>query len=244
MARARSPNRDKAYDLWIKSDKKRLLKDIAKELGVSQEQVRKWKNQDKWDLVTLPKETKAKSKDKGNVTKRKAGAPKGNKNAVGHGAPKGNKNNFKHGLYERIYWDTLTEEEQQLIQSMPFEEELLLQEQIALMTVRERRLMKAIEKMKSSQGLELSNVTKRKLFVTESCEMDRNEDETVTKTVSSMEVVQKLESELTKIQAKKTRCIEALNKLHNEKIKLEDDNNGNELVDDWINAVMVGEEDG
>ena len=54
MARPRSPNRDKACELWLKSGKKRQLKDIAAELGVSEEQIRKWKNQDQWDKVTLP----------------------------------------------------------------------------------------------------------------------------------------------------------------------------------------------
>lgn len=44
-----------------------MLKDIAKELGVSEEQVRKWKSQDKWenDKVTLP------NKKNSNVTKTK-----------------------------------------------------------------------------------------------------------------------------------------------------------------------------
>lgn len=64
MARPRSPNRDKAKQLWLESDKNRLLKDIAEELQVSEEQVRKWKNQDKWDKVTLPNSN-------GNVTKYK-----------------------------------------------------------------------------------------------------------------------------------------------------------------------------
>ena len=58
MARTRSPNRDKAYQLWIESGKKKKLKDISAELQVSESQVRKWKNQDHWEgekeKVTLP----------------------------------------------------------------------------------------------------------------------------------------------------------------------------------------------
>ena len=46
MARPRSPSRDKAKQLWLDSGKKRMLKDIAAELQVSEEHVRKWKNQD------------------------------------------------------------------------------------------------------------------------------------------------------------------------------------------------------
>ena len=74
MPRARSPKRDKAYKLWLDSGKKKKLKDIASELGVSETQIRKWKNQDKWNgNVTNPKS---------NVTKRKQGAPPGNRKGV------------------------------------------------------------------------------------------------------------------------------------------------------------------
>lgn len=49
MARARDPNRDKAKKLYLKSEGKMLLKDIAKKLGKSDSQIRKWKNIDKWE---------------------------------------------------------------------------------------------------------------------------------------------------------------------------------------------------
>ena len=45
----RSFNRDEAKRIWLRSSKQKLLKDIAKELGVSEGLVRKWKCQDKWD---------------------------------------------------------------------------------------------------------------------------------------------------------------------------------------------------
>ena len=84
MPRARSPKRDQAYQIWIDSGGNKKLKDIAAELEVSETQVRKWKNQDRWNSnVTNPNS---------NVTKRKHGGQPGNKNAVGHGAPKRNKN--------------------------------------------------------------------------------------------------------------------------------------------------------
>lgn len=56
MPRQRSPKRDLAYQLWLESKKKKKLKEIAQEIGVSEGQVRRWKNQDKWnDNVTNPK---------------------------------------------------------------------------------------------------------------------------------------------------------------------------------------------
>lgn len=240
MPRARSPNREKAHELWLASGKKRLLKDIAAELGVSETQVRKWKNQDGWEKVTLPKDEE---KKKSNVTKKRGGQP-GNKNAKGHGAPPGNSNNYKHGVYERIYWDTLDEEEMQMIQSMHYEEERLLQEQIALLTVRERRLLKSIEEKKNSKGgLALDSVVKRVLKIEGNIIQgeEQKQTETTTRTISTFEVIQKLETELTRVQAKKTRCIEALNKLRVERIRLDGENKGNELVDDWMHGVMGGD---
>lgn len=242
MPRARSPNREKARELWLASGKKRLLKDIASELGVSETQVRKWKSQDGWEKVTLPKE---KEKKKSNVTKRKRGGQPGNKNGVGHGAPKGNKNNYKHGLYERIYWDTLDEEEKQMIQDMHYEEERLLQEQIALLSVRERRLLKTIAEYKEKKGgLALESVIQRKLEIDGNIIQDdyQTQTETTTRTISTFEVIQKLEAELTRVQAKKTRCIEALNKLRLERMRIEDEQKGNDLVNDWIHGVMDGDD--
>lgn len=107
MARPRSPSREKAMRLWLESGRKRMLKDIAAELQVSEEQIRKWKNQDKWDKVTLPN-------GNSNVTKHKGGQP-GNRNAVGHGAPKRNNNAEKHGLFRKY----LPEEAFSIIQEMP-----------------------------------------------------------------------------------------------------------------------------
>lgn len=93
MPRERSPNRDKAKELYLASDGEMKLKDIAAELGVSDNQIRKWKNQDNWDDDVNSNVTNQKPRLKSNVTKR-IGAPKGNKNAVGNkgGAPPGNKN--------------------------------------------------------------------------------------------------------------------------------------------------------
>jgi phage terminase small subunit len=83
MPKERSPNRDKAFELWKSSNGSLKLKDIAEQLGVSDTQIRKWKNQDKWDdhlKGTLPKKNS-------NVTN-KTGTPKGNGNVKGNGKKK------------------------------------------------------------------------------------------------------------------------------------------------------------
>lgn len=58
MARARSPNRDKAFEIYKEHNGNIKLKDIAEQLQVKDTQIRKWKSQDKWDdklKGTLPK---------------------------------------------------------------------------------------------------------------------------------------------------------------------------------------------
>lgn len=70
MPRARSPKRDEAYRIWLDSGGKKKLKDIASDLGVSETQIRKWKNLDKWNGDVT-------NQSKGNVTKRKRGGHQG-----------------------------------------------------------------------------------------------------------------------------------------------------------------------
>lgn len=49
MARARDPNRNKAYEIWNQANGEIKLKDIADQLGLSEGTVRGWKNKDKWE---------------------------------------------------------------------------------------------------------------------------------------------------------------------------------------------------
>ncbi|MBQ9348709.1 MAG: hypothetical protein IJT94_15470 [Oscillibacter sp.] len=161
MPRVRSPNRGRAYELWKESGGTRELKDIAEELGVSPEQVRKWKHADAWGSswekerdqtgkVTLPK-------GNGHVTKskrRRGGQPR-NQNAEGNtgGAPVRNRNALKHGGYSKLYLDTLTEEERAAIASGERDTEQLLLGEIDLLSIRERRIMVRIRELSGKDGI-------------------------------------------------------------------------------------------
>ena len=200
MPRARSPDRDRAKQLWLESGKKRMLKEIAAELGVSETQVRKWKSQDRWDddgKVTLPKES---AKGKGNVTKRPRGAPKGNQNAVGNhgGAPKGNTNSMKHGAYRQIFDDILSEEEHVFVENMSFNQADLIRQEIATLTTRERYLMREIVKLRSnSSNLAIHTVCKEG-------------DDTSTTAVNTIQYIRTYEAELTKVQRAKAMYVRML----------------------------------
>ena len=88
-------------------------------------------------------------------------APKGNKNAVGNrgGAPKRNTNALKHGGYAKIFWEDLTPEEIAMANTIPTDPEEILLDQIKLLTVRERRIMRRIAQFNGIEsGLAVDSV--------------------------------------------------------------------------------------
>lgn len=76
MARARDPNRDKAFEIYKEHNGDIKLKDIAEQLGKSDSQIRKWKNQDEWDEKLKGNVT---NKTNSNVTKQKKRKPQAEK---------------------------------------------------------------------------------------------------------------------------------------------------------------------
>lgn len=59
MGRQRSPNRDRAYEMWKESNGTKPLKSIAEELGEPETLVRKWNSRiNGIAKVTLPKRKK------------------------------------------------------------------------------------------------------------------------------------------------------------------------------------------
>ena len=145
MARARDPNRNKAFEIYKKHDGKIDLVEIASQLNISPGTIRGWKSKDSWDIQlngTLRKNTER--------SKRRKGGQPGNKNAEGHGGngPPGNKNAVKTGEFETLFFDTLDSDEQKLIRTVQSDKEQLLLQEIQLLTVRERRMLKRIDRLR------------------------------------------------------------------------------------------------
>lgn len=205
MPRERSPNRDKAHELWKKSKKAKKIKDIAAELGVSESLVRKWKSLDHWEKKTLPK---------GNGNKK--GAPFGNKNAKGnrggHGAPLRNTNAEKHGAYSKIYFDTLNEDEIALLESIDLDEERILLHQLQDLTIKARYLKRKIKEVEEERGgLSLDGVVR---------ERTPTGEKTTTITTSTFDRVIKLEAELDKTQGRITKVTDTLIKYREEQARI------------------------
>lgn len=263
----RSEERKKAEKLYLDSKGKMKLVDIAKELGLPDSKIRKWKSLDGWEAKLHPtkaekgkkKSVERSTKEKGSVP-RKRGGQIGNKNAVGG---RGNPNAVppdvtKHGAYSAVYWDTLDEDEREILDDIPKDEETLLIEQIQLFTIRERRIMKAINKYRTStEPVAVYGVVRtetKRAFADEDEEevyKQRIEEEVLAKkrlpgrsydiqttTENKDHIIARLEQELSNVQSKKTKAIEALSKLHLEKQKLEGDRGGNDVVKAWAEQVM------
>ncbi len=257
MARARSPNSIEAEEMYKTGMK---LVDIAKKLDVPASTVRRWKSTQNWDQKKEKKKNERSPKKKTNARKKVGGQP-GNKNAVGNrGGPlkPGDKIAEKHGAYSSVYWDVLDDTEKDMIEDIPKDEELLLIEQIQLFAVRERRIMAAINKYRNMKGevslYGFSRGESKRTFKTE--EDKQHYEERIAEKISagerlpgdmysiqtSMEnkdnMIARLEKELSTVQSKKTKAIEALAKLRLEKQKILGENKGNETVRAWAEAVV------
>ncbi|MGG0207699.1 phage terminase small subunit [Bacillus mycoides] len=102
MARQRSPDRNKAYEIFKEHNGDITNRKIAELLSTSEKAVNEktvggWKSKDEWiDKLNgvLPKNERSTSKKDAEYSKKKPGAPRGNKNAVNNrgGAKRGNKN--------------------------------------------------------------------------------------------------------------------------------------------------------
>lgn len=244
MPRAPNGAKEEAKQLYLSGIK---LADISRKLGVSEGTVRSWKNRDKWD--SEPSETVAKPLQK-NVAKKRGGQPDNN-------------NALKHGAYKTVYADVLDNDEKALIENIPTDEEELLIEQIKIFTLRERKILLAINKYREQKGdvavADVTRIEEKRSFKDEEeeAEYEKRQREKVinkeklpgkaynlqTHTTNKDLIIIRLEQELSSVQNKKIKAIEVLSKIRLEKAKLEKENTGNSVVDDWVFAAVVGEED-
>jgi uncharacterized protein YjcR len=242
MPRERSPDRDKSKQMWLRSEGKMKLKDLAAELGLGETQIRKWKSQDKWDASLKGNVT---NEEKGNVTKR-IGAPKGNKNAVGnkggaprgsknalgnrggHGGPVGNKKAVATGEFESIWMDALEEDEQELVLQVETDPIRQVNESILLLSIRERRIMKRIQNLRNALSDKQRKVLQERITVKD-VQTVHDEKTGLTKSVivpidklvttkveeSDIRVIDdllRLEEALTRVQDKKLKAIDLKNR--------------------------------
>lgn len=140
MAR-RSDEREAARAEYMAQKKKGgevNLRQLADDLHLKYDTVRRWKSKDGWDTPTG----------------RKPGGQPGNQNAAGNsggGAPAGNLNAEKDGAYSRIFFDKLTPAEQRAFDDAPRNGVEALQHEMGLLKLRE---LKILEKIKEYEDMD------------------------------------------------------------------------------------------
>ncbi len=264
MPRARRDERQKAFDLWLKSGGERPLKEIADELGVSVEQVRSWKSVDKWVKQTHLVEDK---KTGALVLKRRVGAPLGSKNAKGNkgGAPLGNTNTtYKHGAYERAMLKFLTGEEAEAFQDVSVGDDLVLElrKELAVANAREIRLNRHIAELKdlhdgetAEQLLESGTTVDYweetgvfrdgvKVEGTGFYDGKVSKTTTINKT-GYIEALTKLEAELDRVHGRKIKILSQLETLQTNKARLDlereklaGETEQSKLANAWVAALL------
>lgn len=246
MARERRPERDQAKQMWLNSGGTIKLKDIAASLSVSEQQVRKWKSQDRWQDAL-----------NGNVTnesKGNAGAPKGNRNAIGNkgGAPPGNKNArgnsggraplrnknaLIHGIYATVFLDALDEDEQQLLANINPDPRVQAEEQLAMLTIQERRHLRRIKQLEAgltdherkikqelasrTDKVQYANPKTGKLVAVPLTTEGMKVTEVTTIELPKLDKILKQEEALTKVRDKKIRLINQIANMDLEQEKMQ-----------------------
>lgn len=165
-------------------------------------------NELKWNIQ------KNKWKRKSNRRK----AQKGNKNAKnnkgGTGAKQGNKNAVTTGEYETILLNELSEDERAIYEACDIiDKKDELKKQYKMLSVREFRITKKIETLKQ----------KNKEMTVEYITKHDNIDGTGTSThaTNTINLLQKLDDSLSRIQEQKRKCIDSLHKIETDDRRLE-----------------------
>jgi len=282
MPSPKSEERIKAEQMYHDKGGSVKLVDIAAHLGVPAAKVRKWKSLDNWDgkkssgsarpTKSSKKKQVERSTSKGSAPQegtpaKKRGAPLGNKNAVGN---KGGKPNLQpgntlaetHGIYSRPnpYSDILSEHDLKLFNGMVAvltDEESILNEQIAILTIRERWLLDKIQQIQNfgnvSRGLmidqvirgetlrEFANDAEKELYqqrITEKVEADKRlpghtySVNTITR--DSTDLLLRAHAELSRVQSEKRKCIESLNRLK----QSQSESTQNIIAVEWIQSLI------
>lgn len=198
MARAPDERIEQAKAMYLKGMK---LVEIASQLNLPEGTVRRWKSTHKWDSERSDKNNERSDK------KSRGGQP-GNKNATG---PPGNKNAVTTGEFETLLFDCLDPEEKQLAASVPNDKEQLLFQEIQLLTVRERRMLKRIENLRQA---DFTTVKKKK--GTEKDKWTNLDGEHAT-----LGQIQNIEDALTRVQARKQAAIDSLHRFGVDDARLE-----------------------
>ncbi len=216
MARKRSPNRERAFEIYKENGGNITNREIANLLGENEKTIAVWKSRDQWNVVQQSKQC---------CTTNKKGGQPGNRNAVGNSggaAPPGNKNALKTGEFETLLFDTLEEDEKLLAGLIQPDKQILLLQEIRLLTIRERRMLKRIEAIcQSAEYTEDGKLVEGFTAVSRKTGLEKDKLTDLTEYRGKLGQIQAVEDALTRVQARKQHAIDALHRYGIDGAKLE-----------------------
>ena len=205
----------KAKKLFIQGVKPR---EISEKLNISHGTLRSWISREKWKDEKLGNKNDVATNKKAVATKNKASPKKTKTKRVP--ALDNNKLAVKHGAYEKIMYSTMTEEEITLISDINRDNKLVeLEREKEILTVREFKYMRLINTLRSGEkDLIVVEADKKATETTHKGSnptYDFNEEnkEINTKSIYAFELINKYESELTRIQKQRARVISEIAKI-------------------------------
>ena len=193
--------KQQAFEDWKNGMK---YKEIAEKYGISLSTVkswaiRYWKQQEGKKVAT--------NEEKVATTTAKKLQPEKNKG----GAPKGNKNHLKHGIYEKMLFEFLSEQEQEFFLQREVDEIEECKKMIKFCDLQILKFMKKIKELEQKAGgLVVSGVSKKKK--TEGLQRDTTniQEEITTNTVAVHELILRYNNEIEKAKKQKMKCLEVL----------------------------------
>ena len=155
------------------------------------------------------------------------------------GAPKGNKNHLKHGIYEKILFEFLSQEEQELFLQQEIDEVEECKKMIRFCDLQILKFMRKIKELEEKNGgLVLSGVSKKKVTVINK-KQSANEacvEQITTNTVTVHELILKYNNEIEKAKKQKMKCLEVLFKFGEIKEKEQSEQETTAIADIIIEA--------
>ncbi len=162
---------------------------------------------------------KNKWKRESNLSKIKKGNQNAKGNKGGPGAEKGNTRALKTGEYETIYDDLLTEEEKTIMmQQELYDKKYQIMSEIKILSIRERRILKKIQDLQNGKEMSIVKMSKSS---SNNVAYRNNGTLTTTEAESTINITQRLEEALTRVQEAKRRYIDSYHKVENDDRKLE-----------------------
>lgn len=214
MARARSPSRDKALEIYKQHNGNITNREIASILNEDEKVIAVWKSRDKWNKVVQQSEQSC-TTNKIDAKKTRKASKKANSRLKKESYPlqarPNNKNAVTTGEFESIFFDTLEDDEIKLVDSIEIEKRNLLIHEIQLLTVRERRMLKRIADLKNKE----ITLKSYKTGIEKDADTDLKEFET------ALNQIQNIEEALTRVQEKKQKAIDLLHKFDVDEAKLD-----------------------